>query len=434
MAMGDAGRIGWTGVMAVRVLEQRTTTRAKTQPVRVLFLNTRESLGADVAVHLAVARGLDRSQTQVWAATNIHEVPGEPMLAAFAQIPELTLEPVDFGQPMGGGSRVQSLLRSARGAMSIAQLAVLCRREKIDIIHVTERPRDALFGLMLARAAGSKCLMHAHTSYYGHDSGRLTNWTLRHVDGVVGVSRFTASTYVQSTGLPPERVYGVHNAVDSDIFTPPATPEARIAIRERFGVAPDAQLIGCVARLMRWKGQTDLLKAFAVIRQTHPGARLLLAGTSSDDAPEGGGDFRDYLDRDVERLGLGDAVIFTGFLPYDEMPAVFGALDVVAHPAVEEPFGLAVVEAMACERPVVAVHGGGVPEIIRDEVDGLLVSREAPDELAAALLRVLGDHELAARLGRAGRRRVVNHFSPQRQAEVIAEVYRQVVKRNPRDS
>src|SRR5260221_3693671 len=206
----------------------------------------------------------------------------------------------------------------------------------------------------------------APASYNRPAALRLFTWALARADAVVGVSESTATTYTQSAGLPEERVFAVHNAVDGACFSPAVPSTARLAMRARFGIPAAAPLIGCVARLSRWKGQAKLLEALVAVRQTLPEARLLLAGGTMEAAPDGNGDFRAYLERRVVELGLSDAVTFAGFLPYDEMPAFFGALDVLAHPPVEEPFGLAIVEAMASERPVVAVRAGGVPAIIRD--------------------------------------------------------------------
>lgn len=398
--------------------------------VRVLFLNTRESLGADVAVHLLLARHLDRREVQVWAATSTHEAPGASARAALEDIADLRLIPLDLRRPLSGQRGLRKALATAgnlRGVIGLGRLAWLCRRAHVQVIHVTERPRDALFGLLLARAAGAACCIHAHTSYYAHDATRLGNWVLHRADAVIGVSRFTAGTYTRDLGLSADRVFAVHNAVDTDQFHPGTSRQARLAVRTRFGIPAESPLIGCVARLSRWKGQADLLQAMAATRERHPHARLVIAGAASDSAPDGRGDFRAYLERRVAELGLMDAVTFAGFVGYDEMPAFYGALDVLAHPAVEEPFGLALVEAMACERAVVAVGAGGVPEIIRDGVDGLLVPREAPDRLAAALAQVLDDSALRQRLGRAARERVLQAFTPAQQAAAVAGVYRQLV-------
>jgi glycosyltransferase involved in cell wall biosynthesis len=111
------------------------------------------------------------------------------------------------------------------------------------------------------------------------------------------------------------------------------------------------------------------------------------------------------------------------------MPEFYGALDVLAHPSIEEPFGLAVVEAMASERPVVAIDGGGIPEIIRNGQDGLLVQAEQPPAMAEAITRILDSPALAAQLGRAGRQRVLAAFTPEMQATAMLNVYAQVLAR-----
>src|SRR5262249_55530871 len=163
-----------------------------------------------------------------------------------------------------------------------------------DVVHVTERPRQTLYGLVLARLSGSACLVHAHTTLQPHDATRLATWRLRQSDAVVGVSHFTADSYRRWAGLPAERVFAVHNAVDPPTFRPETEPDSRRAMRERLDISLDAPAIGCIARLMRWKGQETLLEAFASVRATVPTAQLVLAGLPADSAPEGPGDYRDY--------------------------------------------------------------------------------------------------------------------------------------------
>lgn len=404
-------------------------TQRATHRLRVLFLNTRDSVGADVAVHLSLARTLDRAHAQVWAATNVYEAPGASARAGLESIPDLTVLPLDLGRPLlgrRGYERAIALLHNGRAAANLARLAWLCRRRRVGIVHVTERPRDALFGLLLARLAGAACLIHAHTGYYRHDATRLGDWTLRHANAVVGVSHFTVDTYRRGAGLPARRVFAVHNAVDSAVFRPDTPTAERLAIRARLGVPAGAPLIGCVARLSRWKDQATLLEALVAVRRAVPDARLVLAGANADASPDGRGDYKDYLARRIGALELEGTVTFAGFVPYHEMPHVYAAIDLLVHPAVEEPFGLAIVEAMTSGLPVVAVNAGGVPEIIRDGVDGLLVPRGQPPALAAAITRVLGDTALSAQLGHAGRDRARAAFTPERQAAAMLDVYRQV--------
>lgn len=401
-------------------------------PVRVLYLNTRDSFGADVAVHAQIARSLDRTRTRLWAATSAREGPEMSTRAVLETIPDLCVLSLALGHPLHGlrgAARVHALMRNVEGMVSLARLAVRCRREHMDIVHVTERPRDALFGLVLARFAGSACLIHGHTSYYPHDAVHVGDLILRQADAVVGVSRFTAGTYVRDAGLPAERVFAVHNAVDATVFRPDVPESERLAMRRRLGIDEGVPVIGCIARLSQWKGQDTLLEALIAVRRAIPGVRLVFAGISLDAAPDGNGTYADHLKRRIDALGLRDIAILAGFIPHADMPSLYAAVDVVAHPAVEEPFGLAVVEAMASARPLVAVGAGGIPEIVRDGIDGLLVPREQPEALAAALIRVLRDDALAQRLALSGRERVVEMFSPERQAAAMLDVYQRIARR-----
>jgi glycosyltransferase involved in cell wall biosynthesis len=405
-----------------------------TTPARlhVLFLNANAGLGADSAVHLSLARTLDRSKVRVSAATSRADTAAGD---AFAHVPNITHLSLDLGRQIGQGhglARATAFVDNLAAAGSLRSLANWCRANQVDLVHVTERPRQSLFGLLLARTAGCACLIHAHISFYPHDATQFATWRLRQADAVVGVSRFTAGTYQRLAGLAADRVFAVHNAVDGATFRPDANRAGRLAMRTRLGIPADAPVVGCIARLMRWKGQENLLDAFANVRRTLPRARLVLAGTSADVAPDGRGDYRDYLLRHIAELGLDDAVILAGFLPQATMPQLYAALDVVAHPSPEEPFGLAVAEAMACARPVIAIDGGGLPEIIRSGIDGVLVPAGQPPALAEAITRVLTDHPLASELAAAGRRRVLEAFTPEIQAGAMVRVYQAVVARRRR--
>ena len=403
--------------------------------LHVLFLNTQDNLRADVSVHVSLARALDRDAIRVSTATSVFEGPGESARAAFGQIGGMTLLPLNLGRPISqqsGIRRALAMVHNVRAAQSLVSLAAWCRKERVDVVHVTERPRDAIYGFLLARLAGAACLIHAHTSYYAHQPSAtlsLVDWTLRHADAVVGVSRFTADTFWRTGNVARDRVYAVHNAVDVAVQDACVPDDARSAMRRQLDIPEDALVVGSVGRLMQGKDQASLLEAFAAVRATHPAARLVIAGLSADASPDGQGDYRDYLIRRTAALGLTDAVVFTGFLPHLQMSRLYAAFDVFVHPCVEEPFGLVIVEAMARSLPVIAIRGGGVSEIIRDGVDGLLMPPRQPRALAEAITKVFDDQSLAARLAQAGRRRVDAAFTPRAQAGAMLEVYRDVTLR-----
>jgi glycosyltransferase involved in cell wall biosynthesis len=163
-----------------------------------------------------------------------------------------------------------------------------------------------------------------------------------------------------------------------------------------------------------------------------PDARLLVIGEGS---------LREKLEAQAKALGLlgedceGDAcvgsrgarpgakVIFTG--PRDDVPAVTAALDVAVLPSYREAQGLAILEAMALRRPVVATRVGGIPEVVEDGKTGLLVPPHDPDALAEAIVRLLTDHPLADTLARAGHDLVYDRFCVERMVESVQAIYDQ---------
>jgi glycosyltransferase involved in cell wall biosynthesis len=168
------------------------------------------------------------------------------------------------------------MLFNARSVATLIGLAGWCRKNGVDLIHVTERPRQTLYGLFVARLDGCACLIHAHTATYPWEARGLVKWRLNQANAVVGVSRFTAASYVELAQVPAERVFAVLNAVDADQFRPDVALNGRARLRARLGLPADALVIGCVARLTRWKAQHTLVEAFAIVRQRFPEVRLIL--------------------------------------------------------------------------------------------------------------------------------------------------------------
>ena len=184
--------------------------RAYTQPpmrrLHVLFLNAADSLGADVAVHVSLARTLDRSKVRVSAATNLRESAGASPMAAFSAIPDMTVLPLDLGQPLGsrhGLGLAKAMLYNARGAATLVRLAAWCRQNRVDLIHVTERPRQTLFGLFVARLAGCACLVHAHTGVYPQEATRFGRWRLNAAEAVVAFRGSPPPATYNSRRCPP---------------------------------------------------------------------------------------------------------------------------------------------------------------------------------------------------------------------------------------
>jgi glycosyltransferase involved in cell wall biosynthesis len=221
-------------------------------------------------------------------------------------------------------------------------------------------------------------------------------------DAVVSCSIAVARQFPSWTGKPHTIAYppiGIHYSEG-----------IRARGRARYGLADDDFCMAVVGNLSRGRGQDVAIRALELIRRRLPSARLLTVGA----APRRPADleFAAGLPQLARSLGVAEAVILAG--ETDDVADVYAAADVVVNPArFEEPFGRVAAEALVAGKPVVASRVGGIPEVIRDGVDGLLVPSEDPVALADAVCRVAADRSLAERLVASGREAVFHRFGPE---------------------
>jgi glycosyltransferase involved in cell wall biosynthesis len=221
--------------------------------------------------------------------------------------------------------------------------------------------------------------------------------TARWSDRVVTCSEAVRRYAIERHGLPAARVRTLRNAIE---LPAPPTDMARAEARRDLGAGAGDLVIATLGRLDEpKKGLATFLDAARLVAASEPRARFALVG----DGPA-----RADLERRARALGLEERLVFAG-----ERRDVFGILsgvDIFVQPSLWEGFGLTVIEAMAASRPVVASRVGGIPEALRDGVDGLLVPPGDPEALSQAVLRLARDPELGARLGAAGRIRARGEF------------------------
>ena len=196
--------------------------------------------------------------------------------------------------------------------------------------------------------------------------------------------------------------------VDARDFAPRTTARAARADSAPFTVS-------CVGQLQPAKGQHVLLAALAALVGEGRDVRLTLVGDGPD---------RDALVEHVGRLGLTDRVTFTGALNQDEVRAVYDRTDAFVLASFAEGVPVVLMEAMAAGIPCVATRITGIPELIRDGEDGLLVTPASASELAQAIARLADDPELGARLAASARHRVAEHYDLERNVARLASVFR----------
>ena len=180
-------------------------------------------------------------------------------------------------------------------------------------------------------------------------------------------------------------------------------------------------MVGSLGRLHPQKGFSDLLTAFAQVRQRIPSVRLFVAGD---------GELRDDLEAQARSLGMAAVVTFAGVRA--DVSEVLAALDVFVLPSLWEGMPNAVLEAMASGLPVVATAVGGTPEVVVDGVTGLLVPPQDPGALAQAIGHLLRDPDLRRRMGRAGRRRVEEHFDVRETVRQVESLYETLLREKGR--
>lgn len=246
------------------------------------------------------------------------------------------------------------------------------------------------------------------------------------MDRLVAVSRAIVAKLV-AEGRTGARVELIYNGVDLQRYE---YTEACCTLPQEYGFPEATPLVGVVARLEPEKGHRTLLEAWPLVLDAVPDARLLIIGEGSQRPTlEVMAEQLDLLGRrcsadqcvGTRRARPGAKVLFTGLR--DDVPAVTAALDVAVLPSYREAQGLALLEAMALRRPVVATAVGGVPEMIEHERTGLLVPPRDAAAMGAAISRLLTDHPLADMLARAGHDFVHASFSLDEMVRAVALIY-----------
>ncbi len=247
-------------------------------------------------------------------------------------------------------------------------------------------------------------------------SYHLTSWiekvALEAADRVVAVSKNSRQEILEHFDVSPERVVVIHNGIDLDVWR--RVEEG--TTRKAWGIEGDYVLF--VGRTSRQKGIVHLIDA---MKHVDPGVRLVCC-TSAPDTPE--------IEAEVAAKVAAEPRVtwINTLLREDQYIELYSHAAVFCCPSVYEPFGIINLEAMACERPVVASAVGGIPEVVVPEQTGLLVPPGEPLPLAEALNRVLRDRPLARRMGLAGRKRVEEHFSWRSIAKKTLAMYEELVE------
>jgi glycosyltransferase involved in cell wall biosynthesis len=358
--------------------------------------------------------------------------PAEPMASVAAELVrrghsvEMAVDTLRFGDLAGrlremGFAVHDELGLSAKSypwriALDLHRLTGVAKAFEIFHAHFSH---DHLLAVIAARrsAARPRVVRTVHSSRSLR--GRFLRGAVhRRTDGLIAVCQSYADQLLRRFRLDPRRVATIRGAVDANSFTPDG-PD----LRSELGIPAAAPVAGIVSRIKPERRHLDLVRAFAEVLRGLPEARLAIIGR---------GEALPAVKREVERLALGARILFAGYRSGDELRAAYRTLDVkVLLAEGNDGSCRAMLEAMACGRPVVAYRFGAPAETIIANVNGLLVEPGELAGLAKALTRLLSDRAHCARLGAQARAHVQRLFTESAQADAVESFLSEILRLPP---
>ena len=305
----------------------------------------------------------------------------------------------------------------------------LLRRERFTIVH-THFPKPGIFGQIAAKLARVPIIVNTLHWFFFHDhspAGVRRLWiTLEKIaarcsSAILSQNGEDVRTAVEEGICRPDQIERLGNGIDLTRFDPAGfSAGRRAALRRQFGLAPDAEVVGFVGRLVLEKGIAELFEAIAELRKSRPKLRLLIVGPH-DPAKA------DALDASLtEKFGISDITVFTGF--QHDTPSMYTMMNVFVLPSHREGFPRTAMEASAMGVPLVVTDIRGCREAVIAERNGLFVPTHAAAAIAAAAQRILADAELAARLSVGGREMARERFDEQMVFEKVRQTYLRLLK------
>ncbi|MCF6097222.1 glycosyltransferase [Thermovorax subterraneus] len=307
--------------------------------------------------------------------------------------------------PLKGGEKSFSISH-------VAQILGIIAREKVDLVHT----HASLSGRIAGRLLGRRVVLTRHWMGKKSEMGifrPLINRIFYQLltDRVIAVSR-AVKVSLMEIGVPAWLIKTVYNGIDV-----PNISGNCGKLRKALNVPERIPLIGMIGRLVPEKGHEYAIRAMPEILKKFRDTRLVLVGD---------GPFRPYLEDLCGKVGVKDKVVFLGFRKDVEEIAI--DFDVILMPSLSEGLPLALLESMALGKPVVASEVGGIPEIIKDGVNGVLVPPEDAGALAERIIGLLMSNEMREKLGENARQTVLSKFTAKIMAENTMRIYDELLK------
>lgn len=296
------------------------------------------------------------------------------------------------------------------------RLARVVKRLQPDVIHAHDPHGVAMASLALSLGSGSiprgqaPALIASRRVDFHLKGNSFSRWKHRQVDCFIAASDAIRRMLV-ADGVADEKAVTVHEGIDVEHVR--AAPP--VNVHEAFFLPHGAPVVGNVAALVPHKGQRYLIEAAHLVVQQLPDVRFIILGE---------GELREHLERLVRDSHLERHVLLPGFRP--DVLGCLKSFNLFVMSSITEGLGTSLLDAMACAKAIVATRAGGIPEVVEDEVTGLLVEPRDHHAMAAAIVRLLSDDTTRRRMAEAGFKRVSERFTVERMVSQTADVYARV--------
>jgi glycosyltransferase involved in cell wall biosynthesis len=307
----------------------------------------------------------------------------------------------------------------------IADITYFLKKHKYHIVH-THNSKAGFIGRLAARIAGVPVVIHTVHGFAFHDQEprwkqllfkNLERLASHMCDRMIFISQPLVDWALKEKIVKRDKIVRIYSGIDLDQFRP-VTEDDKDKIRKKWNIGHDDAVIGIVSKLWEGKGHEVLIRAFKEIKKEVKEARLVIVGEGPLD-----GMLHDLGDK----LGLTDSILFTGF--QSDVSEIIASFDIAVLPSFFEGMGRVLLEAMAMEKPVVASRVGGIPDLVKDRVNGLLTPPGDVEGLTDAIKKLLNDKRLAINMGKEGRKRVTDKFSSDVMVRSINNIYIECLQR-----
>ena len=380
--------------------------------LRVLHIITRLDRGGSSENTLLTVAGLNKERYVVALASGPSTEDAGPTQAK-AQNGGVIFLPVPH---------LHRAIRPLDDLLAMMELYQLVRRGKYDVVH-THTSKGGILGRIVARVAGVPIVVHTphgHVfhGYYGKLVSqlfiRIERWAAGFTDRIITLTAIGARDHVDYGVAPPGKFSVIHSGVDFSALDDPSRASSRRVLP--LGIGTDDFVFGTVGRLEPIKGQRVLIGAFARVAQELTDAKLLMIGD---------GELREELEGLAGTLGISPKVIFAGWR--DDVGELLRLMDVFVLPSHNEGMGKALVEAMYAGLPAIASNVGGIPEVVEDNQQGVLVTPGSSKSLAREMIALAKDDEKRRKLGISAAAKA-RRFSDAEMVTKIQKLYETLAK------